>query len=406
MRSNERDVAIYVDDATVNATPPSIHEIWGQTRSFVQGSTFTSKVVSVVLVCGYVLYFLFPSSALTLALIPDRTLPGVWNLVTAGFFEMSLISVCFDTAALMLLGRTVEPIWGAGEFVKYIMVVNVGAGFATFMSMYTLYVITRDNFYLYAKFGGFHGVIAGLLVAVKQLIPEEELGPAAIPYLRLRAKRLLGLYVLGATLLCIVSGGQHHHIGFYFFTLLGCYIGWLYLRFFQVTPAGVGDPSAEFAFHMLFPEPVQPLMQRVSDQFFSVFCAPAVPTHGTAAVPITPAYVSVGPRSPRNGSKSDANRRKELSDRGERLLQERLGDVSATIEKLDQATGTTMKRVGSSVFEKLSQREGASSQAAGESTLQPTGKPLRRVGSSTGSGFEADSAATAVQLSAMSAVAG
>ena len=37
------------------------------------------------------------------------------------------------------------------------------------MSMYTLYVITRDNFYLYAKFGGFHGVIAGLLVAVKQV---------------------------------------------------------------------------------------------------------------------------------------------------------------------------------------------------------------------------------------------
>jgi hypothetical protein len=79
-------------------------------------------------------------------------------------------------------------------------------------------------------------VIAGLLVAVKQLTPEEELIP--VGPLKLRAKNFLGLYVLGATLLCILSGGQHHHIGFYFFTLVGCYIGWLYLRFFQVTPAG------------------------------------------------------------------------------------------------------------------------------------------------------------------------
>jgi hypothetical protein len=38
---------------------------------------------------------------------------------------------------------------------------------------------------------------------------------------------------------------------------------------------------------------------------------------------------------------------REMADRGERLLQERLGGVSATIEKLSQATGTTMKRVTS-----------------------------------------------------------
>ena len=70
MHSNERELVIHVDE-TGNPTD-KIHEIWGQTRSFVQGSTLTSKVVSVVLVCGYLVYFIFPSSALTLALIPDR----------------------------------------------------------------------------------------------------------------------------------------------------------------------------------------------------------------------------------------------------------------------------------------------------------------------------------------------
>ena len=72
MHSNERDVAVYVGDAGAVNPTEKIHEIWGQTRSFVQGSTYTSKVVSVILVTGYIVYFLFPSSALTLALIPDR----------------------------------------------------------------------------------------------------------------------------------------------------------------------------------------------------------------------------------------------------------------------------------------------------------------------------------------------
>jgi hypothetical protein len=30
--------------------------------------------------------------------------------------------VVFDTVALMLLGREVEPIWGSAEFIKFIMV--------------------------------------------------------------------------------------------------------------------------------------------------------------------------------------------------------------------------------------------------------------------------------------------
>ena len=42
--------------------------------------------------------------------------------MTAGYFELSLVSVAFDTVALMLLGRKVEPIWGAAEFIKFIMV--------------------------------------------------------------------------------------------------------------------------------------------------------------------------------------------------------------------------------------------------------------------------------------------
>jgi len=333
-----------------------MREIWVFSRTFVQGSTTSSKVISVVLVSGFLLYTLFPSAALTFALIPDRTLPSVWNLVTAGYFEMSPFSVAFDTAALMLLGRRVEPIWGASEFVKFIMVVNVFVGCSTFSIMYILYVLTRDNFYLYAKFGGFHGVIAGLLVAVKQLTPEEELIPFGPESLRLRSKHFLGLYVLGTLLWCIVSGGQHHHIGLYLFVLFGVYIGWMYLRYFQVTPSGVGDPSAEFAFETLFPEPMQPVMMRLGAAMYTVFCKPVAPTHSVAAVPITPAQVSGGPITSPGQSNSqnveDDTKRRARSERGARLLEARLSGapgpaVMPVPSKLPEAPQGAMKRTNS-----------------------------------------------------------
>ena len=41
--------------------------------------------------------------------------------------------------------------------------------------------------------------------------------------------------MVSTLLWCIMSGGQHHHIGLYVFVLAGSYAGWLYLRYFQVT---------------------------------------------------------------------------------------------------------------------------------------------------------------------------
>ena len=114
----------------------------------------------------------------------------------------------------------------------------------------------------YAEFGGFHGVIAALLVAVRQLSPEQPLIPYGPVQLQLRAKHFLGIYVVSTLVWCILSGGQHHHIGLYLFVLAGTFAGWLYLRYFQVTPSGVGDKSPEFAFEMLFPEQLRCALRR------------------------------------------------------------------------------------------------------------------------------------------------
>jgi len=307
-----------------------------RTRSFVDGSTFTSKVISCMLIVGYLLNVIFPPIGDYFALIPDRTLPDVWNVVTAGFFEVQFVIMVADVVALMFLGRTIEPIWGHTEFVKFIAVVNLSVGCTTFFIMYFLYIVTRDTFYLMAKFGGFQGVIAGLLVAVRQLTPEEELIPEAPACLRFRAKYYLWIYLLATLLVCILSGAQHHHIGLYLFVLSGVYMSWLYLRYFQVTAAGVGDPADSFTFEKLFPDCLHPVMGRVAQAFHRIFCTPVQPTHVPAKVPTTPAVLGKGGANgeerpdasgqPANGKKAqmDPERRREVLERGSRMLEERM----------------------------------------------------------------------------------
>lgn len=55
--------------------------------------TRLSLVVASVLVAFYAVEFFTPSSSSYLALVPGRTLPCVWNLVTSGFLETNPIKV-------------------------------------------------------------------------------------------------------------------------------------------------------------------------------------------------------------------------------------------------------------------------------------------------------------------------
>jgi hypothetical protein len=48
------------------------------------------------------------------ALVPEHTVPNVWNIFTAGYYEMSLVGAVVDMLGVMYLGRLVEPIWQGG----------------------------------------------------------------------------------------------------------------------------------------------------------------------------------------------------------------------------------------------------------------------------------------------------
>lgn len=125
-----------------------------------------------------------------------HTRRGLSPEVTAGYYEMGLVGAAVDMLGLMYLGRLVEPIWGASELIHFVVVVNLCVGACTFVTMYTLYVITRSQFYLFAKFSGFHGILAALMVALRQLLPEERvpLPPPLGSVFRVRNKHLPGIY--------------------------------------------------------------------------------------------------------------------------------------------------------------------------------------------------------------------
>eukprot|EP00958_Prasinococcus_capsulatus_P017153 scaffold1929_cov376-Prasinococcus_capsulatus_cf.AAC.19 len=139
-----------------------------------------SKTVAAILAGSYVLYLLLPLTAEYLALAPGKTLPYVWQLLTASFYEMGPISVLFNAAAILQVGRTVEPIWGTRETAKYILTVGITHQTLLFFTSVFLFMLTRRAVYLYSPMGGFHGVSLSFTVVMKQLFPD-----AALPHIPL-----------------------------------------------------------------------------------------------------------------------------------------------------------------------------------------------------------------------------
>ena len=112
--------------------------------------------------------------ALTLFFI-CRTIPFGWNLITSGYFELSVHGVCvsisihifesvmfciheltvcamlqvvISTVSLLFMGKFLEPVWGSKEFLKFIFVVNFLTYLCVFVTAIALYYITRLEIYL------------------------------------------------------------------------------------------------------------------------------------------------------------------------------------------------------------------------------------------------------------------
>ncbi|XP_047324499.1 rhomboid-like protein 19 [Impatiens glandulifera] len=276
----------------------------GGTRFF----TPLCKGLSVLLISGHIIVQIVPSAVIYLALIPARTIPFGWNLITAGYIEQSTYGVVLSIIGLLVLGKLLEPIWGSREFLKFIFVVNFLSSVCVFITAIALYYITRQESYLYMPVSGFNGILAGFLVGIKQIIPDQELS-----LLRLRAKWLPSIMLLVAILL---SPFTVEAVTYLPLIIFGTYTSWLYLRYLQKKPETKirGDPSDEFSFSSFFPEFLRPVIDPIASVFHRILCG----RDGTSGEDRE--YI-LGVTDLPGSDPIEASRRRE---RGARALEERL----------------------------------------------------------------------------------
>ncbi|KAL2227772.1 UNVERIFIED_CONTAM: Rhomboid-like protein 19 [Sesamum indicum] len=118
------------------------------TMSIYTGFTRLCKGLAVVLIGGHIVVQILPTAVSYLALIPAKTIPFAWNLITAGYIEQSIIGVVISTVGLLFIGKLLEPIWGSREFLKFIFVVNFLTSVCVFITAISLYYVTRQELYL------------------------------------------------------------------------------------------------------------------------------------------------------------------------------------------------------------------------------------------------------------------
>ena len=164
-----------------------------------------------------------------------------------------------------------EPVYGSKEFLKFLIVVDLATTCTVFVLVYITYASTAWATLLYTEFYGFHGIAAGLLVAVKQVMGEQEMTlfgtfklsfkvcmgegwgcmqptpldnvdvirmapckqvPIHMPCVTLFLHHLQYIPTIVILLVTAVAAGlkQYEILPFLYF---GAYSAWIYLRFFQ-----------------------------------------------------------------------------------------------------------------------------------------------------------------------------
>ena len=240
-------------------------------------------------------------------LVPGHAVTRPWQFLTANIFEDSLanllLSLCVLVLCSRLLGRGVVASWSARELTRYLILVGILQTAASWLLMVVLYVLFRESHFLFAQLGGFSGVLAAILVALKREhirgnITSSTIGPtttaplaAAAAYALEHAPTLLLLWCLFLVILSSLDPPDD-----LFFALNGIIVSWAYLRYYQphadasAGDASAGDASEEFAFANLFPKAVRLPLAVVGEGCFGALsscCCGLFPPAGYAAARLT-----------------------------------------------------------------------------------------------------------------------
>jgi len=227
------------------------------------------KVVCLVVVISYGLSY-SESAIKALSMTPGYFWPPhfyLWTAFTHCFLEIHWWEVVVDIVTIVLVGKLLEPLWGALEMVTFFAVINVGTAVVCAVFYYFLYMVTFNTELLFeVHIHGLAGYLAGVSVAVKQAMPDHILYRTSVGKF---TNRNIPLTVFGLSFILwaigLVEGSYCTMFG------SGLVISWIYLRFYQMHANGSrGDTADGFAFASFFPNVIQPPVAVFGNTLFSL----------------------------------------------------------------------------------------------------------------------------------------
>ena len=235
-----------------------------------------TRLSLVILLTVFALVRASPDSTAHLALVPGHTVPRVWNLVTASWVEPTFAGVAVAVAALVPLGRAVEPGMGARETARFLLFVSAFVSACAFaLSLARFHLLGKDEKALYDTHCGFQGIVAAMLVVLKRDAPD---APVNVRGLRwMRREQLCGAHWVLAAAAGVATGRWLSTFGFASFGLYGA---WVYVRHVQLRPEGdvgvmgLGDSGADPRMDLVtfFPRRAAPFLSPPLDAAHEALC--------------------------------------------------------------------------------------------------------------------------------------
>ena len=147
-----------------------------------------------------------------LGITPGNLIPSfkVWTLFTYALIDVHIWNLFRNWLFIFLAGRYVQPLWGDLELLLFYLITNTISGlWTTFMYLVSFMAVGNEQFLFETRVCGLAAFIGGVLVALKQLLPEEVI--SSLPFLHIRVKHLpftAVIVCLLMTLLNITSGNN------------------------------------------------------------------------------------------------------------------------------------------------------------------------------------------------------
>jgi len=247
----------------------NIPYLYSQMAALLNNTSISVKIICLIMFSCYFLSF-SESAILGLSVTPGYFNPPhfwLWTALTHCFLEIHLWEVVVDIFTLVLVGKLIEPLWGAMEMVTFFFIVNTGVAVLCAFFYYLLYMCTFNTELLFeVHIHGLSGYLAGVSIAVKQVMPDHILARTPVGKI---TNRNIPLTVFGLTFIMWAIGMVEGSYCTMFGT--GLVVAWVYLRFYQVHSNGAkGDQADSFAFATLFPNVLQPGVSVISNTVYSM----------------------------------------------------------------------------------------------------------------------------------------